>query len=141
MECIHQHSPEVSDRRDGPVASRASEGARRLLAAVLADAIDSYRKYAFSGTRRGRRLFEETEAWFMSEEHDADITFATVCEYLDLDARRLRESLIWWRATQAVASSPRAVPGAALANQPMAQRMWQGLPSSLAELGPVRGAA
>lgn len=88
--------------RQLPVAvgarSPLPQAERELLVAILEDAIRSYQKYAFSGTRRGQRLFREVHAWF-TEPPTADVavSFDYVCEMLDLAADPLRQALERWR--------------------------------------------
>lgn len=86
-----------------PAESARAQGERRLLVAILNDAIQTYRKYAFSGTRRGRRLFGEVDAWFLGTDDTVSISFAELCDLLDLDAEYIRGALTSWRATHAVA--------------------------------------
>jgi hypothetical protein len=72
---------------------------RELLVAILEDAIRSYQKYAFSGTRRGRRLFGEVQAWFIEPPTaDVAVPFDYVCEMLDLAPDPIRQALERWRA-------------------------------------------
>ena len=75
-----------------------AEGERRLLVAVLEDAIRTYQKFAFSGTRRGRRLFAEVHTWLTNPDTDAALSFSYVCEVLGIDPDYLRGSLERWRA-------------------------------------------
>ena len=75
-----------------------AEGERRLLVAVLEDAIRTYQKFAFSGTRRGRRLFAEVHGWLTNLDTDAALSFTYICEVLGIDPDYLRGSLERWRA-------------------------------------------
>ena len=72
---------------------------RRLLLAVLEDAIRTYQRYAFADDGRGAALLSHVEAWFASEDSDWTFSFVAICDVLGLDAsylrrgiRRLRES-------------------------------------------------
>jgi hypothetical protein len=78
--------------------SAIPQAERELLVAILEDAIRSYQKYAFSGTRRGQRLFREVHAWF-TEPPTADVavSFDYVCEMLDMAADPIRQALERWR--------------------------------------------
>jgi hypothetical protein len=75
-----------------------AEGERRLLTAVLEDALRVYQKYAFSGTRRGRRLFREAETWFTHPDLDVACPFPYVCDVLGIDPDWIRNTLAAWRA-------------------------------------------
>jgi len=46
---------------------RAVEGERRLMLAVLEDAVDSYRKYALAQDPREQACFLEAKEWFVSQ--------------------------------------------------------------------------
>jgi len=70
---------------------------KRLMSAVLADAIRCYQTYANSGSRAQRRLFVEAEAWLMDSKADGPFAYETVCETLDIDPSCLREGLRRWR--------------------------------------------
>lgn len=83
-----------------PRRQPAADGVRRLLIALLDEALRCYQKYAFSGTRRGRRLFREVEAWFTDPHLEAGICFQDVCDGLGIDADSIRRSLERWRAEQ-----------------------------------------
>ena len=74
----------------------AESGARRFLVAILQDAIRSFQKYAFSKTRRSRRLFREVEIWYMEPDVGTAIPFEHLCDLLDLSADHIRRRLRWW---------------------------------------------
>jgi hypothetical protein len=71
---------------------------RRLMLAVLEDAMRCYQTYANSRSRAHRRLFIEAEAWLMDRRADSVFSFTTVCEALGIDPTCLREGLRRWRA-------------------------------------------
>lgn len=69
---------------------------RRLMFAILDDAIDIYRKYGASTFTARRRMFDEACAWIFDEEDRDDnrhLCFDTVCEALGIDAPALRVGL------------------------------------------------
>ena len=70
----------------------AGDGERRLMAAVLEDAVRIYLKHA-GGPGQGDELFRETEAWIEERGADRLYAFENVCEVLDLDADYLRRGL------------------------------------------------
>jgi hypothetical protein len=76
---------------------RQFDGERRLILAVLEDAVDVYRKYAGAREPRGQQLFREAEAWI--EDRDASwlFSFQNICDVLDLDADYLRRGLHAWK--------------------------------------------
>ncbi|HLK11614.1 MAG TPA: hypothetical protein VKW76_09550 [Candidatus Binatia bacterium] len=74
------------------------EGERRLMVAVLEDAIDVYRKRCTAHDRRGRELFEEAEAWIESTDRRWLFSFENICDVLGIDADYLRRGLREWKA-------------------------------------------
>jgi hypothetical protein len=69
------------------------DGERRLMIAVLEDAIDVFRKRAGSRDRRGRQMFEEAEAWIEGTDRSWLYAFENVCDVLGIDAEYLRGGL------------------------------------------------
>ena len=70
----------------------------RLMLAVLEDAVYSYQQGVKSRATRDRRLFNETEEWFESEETTSPFSFVTICQVFGLDPDYLRAGLRRWRA-------------------------------------------
>ena len=54
---------------------------RRLLLAVLEDAVAMYLRYRKDPSTRGKRLFRETQDWFASTDRTSLCAFETICEY------------------------------------------------------------
>lgn len=73
------------------------EGERRLMLAVLEDAVSCFQKYAGSTRVRGRRLFQEAEEWFAEEDESWPFSFASICTVLGIDAAYFREQLERWK--------------------------------------------
>jgi hypothetical protein len=80
---------------------------KRLMLAVLEDAMRCYQTYADSRSRAHRRLFVEAEAWLMDRRADSVFSFATVCETLGIDPACLREGLRRWRLQLLDGMNPR----------------------------------
>jgi hypothetical protein len=75
----------------GPSKKLAPE--RRLITAVLEDAINRATKYRFATDGPGRRLFDEEQQWLFSEETHWPYSFECICDVLDLDADAVRQGL------------------------------------------------
>src|SRR5438067_3812049 len=75
---------------------------KRLMLAVLEDAVGTLQKYVNVSSRYGRRLFSEAEEWFASPDADWPFAFVNVCQALGLDAEYLRAGLWRWRDRQPV---------------------------------------
>lgn len=80
---------------------------KRLMLAVLEDAMRCYQTYARSRNRIQRRLFIEAEGWLMDRGADGAFAFETVCEALGIDPSCLREGLRHWRVQQLDGLNPR----------------------------------
>jgi hypothetical protein len=73
---------------------------KRLLLAVLEDAVITFRRYATSTQRRGQRLFKEAEEWIVSDDVRWACSFENVCDVLGFDSQYLRQGLLAWRDRQ-----------------------------------------
>jgi hypothetical protein len=70
-----------------------SEGERKLLFAVLEDAIRCYLKHRDAGERAlGNPEFVEAAEWLSSDD-DGPFAFVNICEALGIDADRLRSGI------------------------------------------------
>jgi len=74
---------------------------RRLMIAVLVDAIDCMVKYRSATDGPARRLFVEENEWLLSTDVRWPYSFECICDVLDLDAAAVRAGLC-------VASNPPA---------------------------------
>src|SRR5688572_5814305 len=75
----------------------AVRGEKRLMLAVLEDAIDCYQKFAFSREPRGREFFAEAEEWLFSSDHSWVFSYENICQTLDLNPDYIRRGLQEWR--------------------------------------------
>ena len=73
---------------------------KRLMLAVLEDAVGTFQKYVTAPTRRGQRLFTEAEEWFASRATDWPFEFENICAALGLEPGFLRKGLWRWRDAQ-----------------------------------------
>ena len=73
------------------------EGEKRLMLAVLEDAISCFQKYAGASRGRRQRLFKEAEEWLFDEESRWAFSFETICSTLDLSPEFLRRGLLRWK--------------------------------------------
>lgn len=65
-----------------------------LLARVLMEAIEEYRKYRTIETRRGQRIYQEVRAWFLSSEDKWPCSFLCICAALNLEADYVRAGVM-----------------------------------------------
>ena len=71
---------------------------KRLLLAVLEEAVATYQRHAMAIDPRSRAVFAEVEAWFASEDVAWLYAFVPICEVLGLDATYVRSGLGPWAA-------------------------------------------
>ena len=74
------------------------DGERRLMIAVLEDAVDVYRKQVTAKDARGQQLFREAEEWIDDPDRTWLFSFQNICDVLDLDADYVRRGLHAWKA-------------------------------------------
>src|SRR5688572_25528480 len=85
---------------------------RRLLAAILRDAIDCYMRYCFAKSRREKKMLQETEEWFFGSGEEGVFSFENVCEILKLAPGYIRRGLLLYkqRPSERVGSRPKRLP-------------------------------
>jgi hypothetical protein len=69
-------------------------GEKRLMLAVLKDAIDILMKHRDRREGPGRRLYVEAADWIRSDDGDFPFSFVNVCETLGFDPSCLRRGLM-----------------------------------------------
>lgn len=74
------------------------EPEKKLMLAVLEDAIACFQKYVFVREGKGKILFQEAEDWIWDRNNDWLFSFANVCETLGFNPAYLRQGLVQWRA-------------------------------------------
>jgi len=70
---------------------------RRLMLAVLEDAVECYQKYALARDPRGRLLFDDACVWIESGEREWPFSYENICEVLGLNPEYIRRGLSKWR--------------------------------------------
>jgi hypothetical protein len=80
---------------------------KRLMLAVLEDAMRCYQTYASSRNAAQRRLFVDAERWLMDRRAGGVFAFETVCETLGIEPSCLRAGLRRWRLQQLDGMNPR----------------------------------
>ena len=84
------------------------EGEKRLMAAVLADAVDVYQKMAFSPEARGRQIFVDAEDWlFRGGSTRWLFSFENICDVLSLEPEYIRRGLVDWKHRQVATIRPK----------------------------------
>ena len=73
------------------------DGERRLMIAILEDAVNCFMKQVHAVDPKARRLYLDAEEWIMAEDPSWFFSFENVCNTLDLDPEYLRAGLLKWR--------------------------------------------
>jgi hypothetical protein len=70
---------------------------KRLMLAVLEEAVGTFQKYSLASGRRARRLLGDVEEWFASNDTVWPFAFASICQALGLEPEYIRTGLRRWR--------------------------------------------
>lgn len=77
------------------------EPEKKLMLAILEDAIACFQKYVSARDGKGKVLFQDAEDWIKEENGDGLFSFAHVCETLGFDPAYLRQGLKAWKQQHA----------------------------------------
>lgn len=83
------------------------EPEKRLMLAVLEDAVWCFQRYIFARDRKGRTLHHEAEQWLLDGSSDWPFCFETICEVLGLSPGYVRCGLLRWKE-EMLAAHPQA---------------------------------
>lgn len=86
-------------------------GERRLMVAVLEDAVNCFMKQLHASDPKARQLFVEAAEWISADDRTWYFAFENVCDILDLNHEYIRAGLFKWRVAER-----RRVGDAAVAN-------------------------
>lgn len=89
------------------------QGEKRLLLAMLEDAVHCFQTYVLARKPHERRLFQEAEEWINSTDLRWFFSFENICEILGIHPGRLRDALQKWKMEHI---APQARQGQALVN-------------------------
>lgn len=78
----------------------AHEPERRLVVAVLEDAVDCFQKHLRARDNKARELFRDAEEWICSQDRSWPFSFENVCDLLQINPEYLRRGLMAWRDLQ-----------------------------------------
>jgi hypothetical protein len=73
------------------------EPEKKLMLAVLEDAIACFQKYLLARDGKGKMLFQEADEWIQERGGDWLFSFANVCEMLGFNPDYLRQGLLQWK--------------------------------------------
>jgi hypothetical protein len=73
---------------------------KRLMLAVLEDAVGTFQKYVNARERSSQKLFTEVEDWFASDDQEWPYSFVNISQALGLEVPYLRRGLSRWKDRQ-----------------------------------------
>jgi len=76
------------------------EGEKKLMLAVLDDAIVVFQKYYSARDKKRKKLFREAEEWIIEKRDDRLFSFTSICEHLEINPDYLRRGLLKWKEKQ-----------------------------------------
>ena len=79
------------------------DGERRLMIAVLEDAVNCFLKHLFATDPKARQLIVDDKEWITSDDPSWFFSFTNVCDTLDLNPAWVREGLMKWKEAQLAA--------------------------------------
>ncbi len=72
---------------------RLASGEKKLMLAILKDAIKCYRRNVTTKSIHSQKIFAETEEWFYDEDTNYLYSFLNICAWLGVDFKLIREKL------------------------------------------------
>jgi hypothetical protein len=81
------------------------EPEKRLLLAILEDAVNCFQDNVLAESSKARKLFDAAEEWLLIEGGDWIFSFPNTCEHLGINPDYVRHGLLRWKEKQ-LASRP-----------------------------------
>lgn len=94
---FHSDPVTVIEFYDSMKRSAHLQPEKRLLLALLDDAVKCFQKHSGAKSGRGKRRFIEVERWFWDTKREDTFSFENVCAVLGLSPGYLRRMLIQWK--------------------------------------------
>ncbi|MGH7896455.1 MAG: hypothetical protein ACREQQ_00765 [Candidatus Binatia bacterium] len=84
-----------------PAASKSIDrGEKRLMLAVLEEAVATFQRHVDAKNRHGQRVFQEADEWIRSTDSSWPFAFENICNALEINPEYLRRGLERWRDAQ-----------------------------------------
>lgn len=74
-----------------------SEPEKRLMLAILEDAVACFQKHIFAGDSKRKDLFHDAEEWILEEDGDWLFSFENICEIFGFNPQYVRRGLMRWK--------------------------------------------
>lgn len=92
----------------GEGGAPAYQPERRLMLAVMEEAIATFQRSVIAGGRRSQKLADEVEQWMDARDFSWPFSFENICQALELESDSVREGLRRWKHRElSLASSQR----------------------------------
>jgi hypothetical protein len=82
---------------------------RRLMLAVLQEAVDGFQENVFRRGRKQEELFKDAEDWFFDDNHEWPFSFINICEGCGFNPVYFRGGLVRWKGQAISKRSKQAV--------------------------------
>lgn len=89
---------------DGVGSDAAFQPEKRLMLAVLEEAVATFQRHVTSDSDHSQLLVEEVESWASGADADWPFSFENICNALDIEPEFLRTGMVRWKESQAKAS-------------------------------------
>jgi hypothetical protein len=86
---------------------RSIEPLRRLMVAMLVDAVRVFQTKFEARQPSTRQEFAEVRRWIFSDDESGMFSFKPVCEALEIDPGTIRKGLVRWQQKRLVAGKPK----------------------------------
>jgi hypothetical protein len=83
------------------------EPLRRLMVAMLVDAVRCFQTKFDARQQAKRQEFAEVQSWIFSDEDNGAFSFGAVCEALEIDPEVIRKGLVRWKEKRLSGEKPR----------------------------------
>lgn len=93
------------------------EPMRRLMIAMLVDAVRCFQTKAGADRTARSQEFAEVKSWLFSDDDDGLFSFNAVCDALGLDPKSIRNWLARWQEKRLADAKPRLIRRIALPNK------------------------
>jgi hypothetical protein len=76
------------------------EPEKRLMLAILEDAIHCFQDNVLAQSGKAKTRFDEVQEWIVERDRDWVFSFESICEELGFDPRYVRQGLLRWKQQQ-----------------------------------------
>jgi hypothetical protein len=83
------------------------EPLRRLMIAMLVDAVRCFQTKFGARQQARRQEFEEVRSWIFSDKDNGPFSFTAVCDALEIDPKAIRKGLVRWEEKTLSGEQPR----------------------------------